>query len=59
MPFESKYCLASKIVCSPKWKIDAASTALALPILIPWCKCSKLPTPPEAITGMFTRLDTF
>jgi len=46
-------------VYSPKWKIDAARTALALPILMPWCKCSKLPTPPDAIIGILTRLDTY
>ena len=34
--------------------LEAASTALALPSLIPSTRWSKLPTPPEAITGILT-----
>ncbi len=39
---------------SPKWKIEAASTALAWPSLTPATRWSSVPTPPEAITGMVT-----
>ena len=43
--------LASAIVCSRKWKIDAASTASAPPSVMPSARCSSVPTPPLAITG--------
>ena len=43
--------LASRIVCSPKWKIEAASTALAWPSRTPSTRWSSVPTPPEAMTG--------
>ena len=33
--------------------MEAAKTALAFPNLIPSTKWSKLPTPPDAITGIF------
>jgi len=38
-------------VYSEKWKILAAKTASAPPILIPSTRWVKFPTPPEAITG--------
>src|SRR5215475_4138123 len=50
--------LASRIVNSPKWKIEAASTALACPSRTPSTRWSRLPTPPEAITGTVTASDT-
>src|SRR3546814_9700930 len=37
-----------------KWKIDAASTALACPSRIPATRSSSPPTPPDAITGTDT-----
>src|SRR5438270_13264423 len=46
--------LASRMVNSPKWKIDAAKTAVACPLRMPSTKWSRLPTPPEAITGTWT-----
>ena len=33
--------------------MDAARTALAPPLTIPSLMCSKVPTPPEATTGIF------
>src|SRR5256885_48839 len=39
------------MVNSPKWNIDAASTAVAWPWRMPSTRWSRLPTPPEAITG--------
>src|SRR3569833_3215855 len=46
--------LAWRMVNSPKWKIEAASTAVARPSRIPSTRWSRLPTPPEAITGTGT-----
>src|SRR5207248_7599693 len=43
---------------SPKWKMLAASTASALPSSTPCARCSRLPAPPEAITGTLTASDT-
>ena len=37
----------------------AANTALAFPSFMPSTKWSRLPTPPEAINGMFTSDDIF
>ena len=45
--------LAWRTENSPKWKIDAASTASACPAVMPSARCCNLPTPPDAITGMF------
>src|SRR5260221_573995 len=42
------------MVNSPKWKIDAASTAVAWPWRMPSTRWSRLPTPPDAITGTGT-----
>src|SRR6476469_9930455 len=39
------------MVNSPKWKIEVASTAVAWPSRMPSTRWSRLPTPPEAITG--------
>jgi len=39
---------------SPKWKSEAASAASACPALNTSAKCSGLPAPPEAMTGMLT-----
>ena len=46
--------LACRTVYSPKWKIEAASTAVAWPSRMPATRWSRLPTPPEAITGTVT-----
>src|SRR5665213_4081390 len=53
-PARTIWSLASRTVNSPKWKIDAASTAVACPCRIPSTRWSRLPTPPEAITGTET-----
>src|SRR5213078_3555372 len=45
------YRLASVMLYSPKWKIEAARTAVAWPSRMPSTRCSNVPTPPEAITG--------
>src|SRR6185437_6941627 len=37
-----------------KWKIEAASTAVAWPSRIPSTRCSSVPTPPEAMMGIRT-----
>jgi len=39
---------------SPKWKIEAASTALARPSRMPSTRWSSVPTPPDAMTGTGT-----
>ena len=54
MPAAAIAALASAIECWPKWKIDAASTAEACPSVTPSTRCSSVPTPPEAITGIPT-----
>ena len=51
MPAAAITALASAMVCSPKWKIDAASTASAPPSATPSTRWSSVPTPPLAITG--------
>jgi len=51
IPARAMWALASPIVASPKWKIEAASTALAWPSRTPATKWSSVPTPPLAITG--------
>ena len=52
------YSFTSRMVSSPKWKTLAANTASASPSMMPSAKCSSLPTPPEAMTGMFTARET-
>src|SRR5215208_2457686 len=47
-------CFASPTECWPKWKIEAASTAVAWPSRMPSTRCSSVPTPPDAITGTGT-----
>src|SRR5438552_790767 len=54
IPRAARCCLASPTECWPKWKIDAASTASAPPSSAPWARCSRVPTPPLAMTGMLT-----
>src|SRR5437588_4461878 len=58
MPRLRMCSFAWRTVNSPKWKTLAASTASAWPSLTPWARCSRLPTPPEAITGTPTASDT-
>src|SRR3984957_10347508 len=53
-PARTMWSLASRMVNSPKWKIDAASTAVACPLRMPSTGWSRLPTPPDAITGTGT-----
>ena len=43
---------------SRKWKSDAAKTASALPFVNASLKCSILPAPPDAMTGMLTLSET-
>src|SRR6185369_10773786 len=50
--------LAWRTVYSPKWKIEAARTASARPSVTPSAKCCRLPTPPEAMTGILTASET-
>ena len=54
MPAAARWALASPMLNVPKWKIEAASTALACPSRIPSTRWSSVPTPPEAITGTCT-----
>src|SRR5690625_3739695 len=51
IPAAAICAFASAIENSPKWKIEAASTAEALPSITPSARCSSVPTPPDAITG--------
>src|SRR3569833_2901764 len=53
-PARAMCSLACRMVNSPKWKIEAASTAVACPSRIPSTRWSRLPTPPAAITGTGT-----
>src|SRR5919199_1173870 len=53
-PASASRRLASATLASPKWKIEAASTALAWPSRTPSTRCSSVPTPPEAMTGTVT-----
>ena len=50
-PASAMCSLACRTVYSPKWKIEAASTAVAWPSRMPSTRWSRLPTPPEAMTG--------
>src|SRR5690606_15460926 len=54
MPRAAMSRLASPTVNSPKWKMLAARTASAPPSVTPSARCSRLPTPPDAITGTGT-----
>ena len=58
MPSLLRYCFRSGMVISPKWKTDAASAASALPNVKASRKCSFLPAPPLAITGIDTSDDS-
>src|SRR6185436_1463218 len=53
-PARTMCSLACRMVNSPKWNIEAASTAVAWPCRIPSTRWSRLPTPPEAMTGTGT-----
>src|SRR5215510_10717029 len=53
-PWRTMWSLACRMVNSPKWKIDAASPAVAWPSRMPSTRWSRFPTPPEAITGTGT-----
>ena len=44
--------------CSEKWKTEAASAASARPRVNTSRKCSNVPAPPDAITGICTAVDT-
>src|SRR5512140_3378342 len=55
-PRARRYAFASCTVCFPSWKIDAASAASA--IRSPSARCSRVPPPPEAITGIVTASQT-
>src|SRR5437879_1064567 len=57
-PRAARYSLASPTVCWPKWKIEAARTALAPPSAMPSYRCSRVPTPPLAMTGTGTASPT-
>ena len=47
-----RYVLSSGIPISWKWKMLAASPASALPLVKTSRKCSMVPAPPEAMTGI-------
>src|SRR5262249_32918 len=48
----------SATACSEKWNTDAASAASARPVVNTSWKCSNVPAPPDAITGIETADDT-
>ncbi len=54
MPFEARYSFICLIVNVPKCAIDATRTASACPSVMASYRCSSVPAPPEAITGIFT-----
>ena len=47
-------CLTSPMETSPKWKMEAASTASAFPSVAASTMWAAEPAPPEAITGTVT-----
>src|ERR1700723_1206573 len=51
-PRAARYCLASRMVKRPKWKIDAASTAAAGPSRMPATGWADVPPPPAARPAM-------
>src|SRR5690606_20803789 len=58
VPRAAMSAFAWPTVYSPKWKMLAASTASAPPCCTPSARCSSVPTPPLAITGISTASDT-
>src|SRR5690606_22368920 len=58
MPRSAMYCLHSRTVWWPRWRMLAARTALGRPVVTPSARCCRLPTPPEAMTGTGTASDT-
>ena len=58
MPRAARRAFASSTVWSPKWKMLAASTASARPSRTPSARWSRVPTPPEAMTGIPTASET-
>src|SRR5690606_28334472 len=56
MPRSSKYDFRSGIRISPKWKMLAANAASALPVTNTSTKCPGTPAPPDAITGILSKL---
>src|SRR5205085_10415439 len=58
MPAAAIACFTSPMETSPKWKIEAASTASAPPSRTASTMCCAPPAPPEAITGTETAADT-
>src|SRR6266576_2787692 len=57
IPRTARSALMPSTVSSPSWKTDAASTASA-PAEKAAATCSRVPTPPEAMTGTRTAADT-
>ena len=53
-PAAARCAFASPTRNGPKWKIEAASTAVAWPSRMPATRWSSVPTPPEAMTGTRT-----
>ncbi len=58
MPRADRNSFKASTLCSLKWKIEAARAASARPSAKTSAKCSKVPAPPEAMTGMFTAEET-
>ena len=54
MPSDFSHVFSSGMEISPKWKTLAASAASLFPSMKVSRKCSLLPAPPEAITGMLS-----
>src|SRR5919108_2907658 len=54
IPRESRCSFTSRIVSSPSWKREAASTASACPSISASAKCCGLEAPPDATTGTRT-----
>src|SRR2546423_1381884 len=54
MPRPARCSLASRRVKVPSWKIEAARTASAPPLVTASARCSSWPAPPLAMTGTRT-----
>ncbi len=57
-PAADMAAFTSPIESSPKWKIEAASTASAPPVFTASIMCWAFPAPPLAITGTPTAPET-
>src|SRR5262249_12244050 len=58
IPLSRRYAFRAATAWSLKWNTDAASAASARPVVKTSTKCSNVPAPPDAITGIDTADET-